>query len=121
MTATLHEEQTGQVVTIELTGKLTKEDYKRFVPRIEALIGEHGKLRLLVEMRDFHGWEMAALWEDIKFDMKHFGDIERLAMVGDRKWEKGMAGFCKPFTKAEIRYFDRTEKDQALEWLNEAG
>jgi hypothetical protein len=43
------------------------------------------------------------LWEDIKFSVKHFADIERLAMVGDKKWQRGMAAFCKPFTKATIR------------------
>lgn len=68
-------------------------------------------------MKDFHGWEAGALWEDIKFDVKHFRDIERLAMVGERKWEKGMSLFCKPFTTAEIRYFERGEAAQAREWL----
>jgi hypothetical protein len=29
-------------------------------------------------------------FEDIKFDLKHFADIERLALVGDRKWEAGI-------------------------------
>ena len=72
---------------------------------MEKAIQEHGKVRLLVEMRDFHGWGVGALWEDIKFDAKHFCDFERIAMVGDKQWEKGMAVFCKPFTTAKIRYF----------------
>jgi hypothetical protein len=42
------------------------------------------------------------LWEDIKFDVKHFNDIERLAITGENKWEKGMAAFCKPFTTAKV-------------------
>ena len=53
-----------------------------------------------------------------KFDVKHFADIQRLAMVGDRKWEHGMAVFCKPFTTAKIRYFDEHEADQAAEWIH---
>lgn len=57
-------------------------------------------------MREFHGWSMGALWEDIKFDLHHFADIERLALIGDKKWEVGMAVFCKPFTTAKIRYFE---------------
>jgi hypothetical protein len=31
-----------------------------------------------------------------------------------------MATFCKPFTKATIRYFDHVEADQARTWLGEA-
>ncbi len=40
-------------------------------------------------------------------------------MVGDRKWEKWMANFCKPFTKANVRYFDKLEVDAAWKWLEE--
>ena len=58
------------------------------------VIADHGKIRVLFEMRDFHGWEAGALWEDVKFDFKHFSDIERAAMVGDKTWEKWMATFC---------------------------
>jgi len=37
--------------------------------------------------------------------------------LGDKKWEKYMSVFCHPFTKAEIRYFDRTAIDEAHAWL----
>jgi len=117
MTIELHEGARSGVVAVRVSGKLTKDDYKRFVPEVERLIREHGRIRVLFEMHDFQGWEMGALWEDIKFDLKHFSDIERLAMVGERKWEKGMAVFCKPFTTAEIRYFDHAEADKARRWI----
>jgi hypothetical protein len=71
-------------------------------------------------MTGFHGWEGGALWEDIKFDLKHFADIERLAMVGDKKWQHGMATFCKPFTTAAIRYFDHADAAGARAWLGGA-
>ena len=57
------------------------------------------------------------MWDDIKFDMTHFSDIDRLAMVGDRKWEKGMSIFCRPFTTAKIRYFDHTAVAEARIWV----
>ena len=63
------------------------------------------------------GWEMAAAWQDTKFGMRHFHDIERLAMVGEKAWEHGMAVFCKPFTKAEIRYFDSSAAAEAESWI----
>ena len=110
----------GKVLEIQLTGKLAKEDYEQLVPAVERLVKEHGRIRILVEMRDFHGWTAGALWEDIKFDAKHFKDIDRVAMVGETKWQQGMAVFCKPFTIAKIRYFDRSAIDQAREWLASA-
>jgi hypothetical protein len=119
MPVELREEAGGKILEIGMSGKLTKQDYERFVPEVERLIGQHGKLRLLVRMHDFHGWTLGALWEDIKFDVKHFGDIDRLALVGDKKWESGMAAFCKPFTRATIRYFDESKAEEALSWIRE--
>ena len=114
---TLKETSGGRVLEIELTGRLQKEDYGRFVPAVERLAKEHGKIRMVVEMHDFHGWSAGALWEDIKFDLKHFRDIERLAVVGEKAWERGMAAFCKPFTTAKVRYFERAAIEQARAWL----
>ena len=55
--------------------------------------------------------------DDIKFDAKHFKDIDRLAMVGDKTWERGMSMFCRPFTTATVRYFDREAGADARAWL----
>jgi hypothetical protein len=117
MATTLTENAGGKVLELQTTGKLTHDDYQRFASKFESLFKEHGKLSVLFEMVDFHGWEGAALWDDVKFDVKHFSDIERLAMVGDKKWEKGMSVFCRPFTTAKVRYFDTTELNQARAWV----
>jgi hypothetical protein len=109
----------GRLLHVRLTGKLTKQSYETFAPLVDQLIRDHGSIRILVEMHDFHGWTAGALWEDFKFDFKHWKDIERLAIVGDSKWEQGMAAFCKPFTAATIRYFDHTKLDDAQAWLAE--
>jgi hypothetical protein len=108
----------GKWLEVQVSGKLSREDYKKFVPEFERLVKQHGKIGLLFAMVDFHGWKAGALWEDIKFDLKHFSDIDRLAMVGDKKWEKGMSVFCKPFTSAKIRFFEPTALGEAPAWLN---
>jgi hypothetical protein len=120
MALTFNETEKGKMIHVTVSGKLTKEDYKLFIPILEEDIRENGKIRILFHMHDFHGWDISALWEDLKFDIKHFSDIERLAMVGDKKWEKGMAAFCKPFTTAKIRFFAPEEIDTAREWLMES-
>ena len=119
MSISLREEADGKVLVIRLGGKLTKQDYERFVPEVERLIRRHGKVRMLIQMHDFHGWSLSALWDDIKFDLKHFAHIERLALVGESKWEAGMAAFCKPFTAATIRYFDEAKSGASLNWIND--
>ena len=109
----------GKLLHVKVTGKLTKEAYELFTPAVDEQIGEHGKLRILFEMHDFHGWTVGAMWEDMKFDFHHWKDIERLAIVGESKWEKGMSVFCKPFTAAKIQYFDHSQLEAAQNWLAE--
>ena len=120
MSLSLSDTDHGKMLEVTVQGKLAKEDYLLFVPKFEEAVAKVGKVRILFKMEDFHGWKAGALWEDIKFDVKHFKDIERLAMVGDKKWEKGMSVFCKPFTVATIRYFDQSKLEEARTWLKSA-
>ena len=119
MTIQLIEENGGKLLVVHVSGKLVKADYDRFVPEFERLVRQHGKLRLLFDMTGFHGWDAAAAWEDTKFGIEHFADIERLAMVGEKRWQHGMAIFCRPFTTAAVRYFEHADAAAAREWLGE--
>lgn len=112
-----HEEEDGKILVIHASGKLSREDYDHFVPEMERLIRRHGQISILFEMHDFHGWEAGALWEDTKFAMRHFRDIKRAAIVGERRWQNAMAHFCRPFTKAEVRYFDHAQLATAHHWV----
>jgi hypothetical protein len=78
-----------------------------------------GRVRLYVQFEDFHGWDLRAAREDLQFCLKHYSDFERIAMVGDHQWERWTASFCKPFTKAKGRYFDKTDVAAAWKWLEE--
>jgi len=113
------EENGIKIVTLVFREKLTKEDYELFVPQLEGLMDQEKTIRILVEFQDFQGWTLGALWEDTKFGARHFNDIDRLAVVGDRQWEKFLTVFIKPFTTATVRYFDSLEKEAAKEWLKE--
>lgn len=117
MSFNITEHADGKIIEVQLNGKLTKEAYDAFVPVTEAKIKEFGKVRMLVVMHDFHGWDAGALWADLKFDVKHHSHIERLAIVGESKWEKGMSAFCKPFTSANIEYFDIAKLEEARKWI----
>jgi hypothetical protein len=118
-TLQLTEKQDGKVLEIHVQGKLTKDDYETFMPEIERLIKQHGKLRILFYMHEFQGWSAGALWEDTQFDLRHFNDIERLALVGETRWQQGMSVFCKPFTTAKVRYFEHADLAKARQWIEE--
>ncbi len=108
-----------KVLGFRMSGKLHDADYKTFVPLVDAAIASEGKVRMLAEFHDFHGWDAKALWDDIKFSTTHCTKIERIALVGDKAWEKWMTAVCKPFTMAKIRYFDASQESAARAWLAE--
>jgi len=108
-----------KVVGVKLCGKLHDEDYKQVLPTMESILTAEGKVRLFIQFEDFHGWDLRAAWDDLTFNLKHYADFERIAMVGDCHWEKWMANFFKPLMKAEVRYFDNSDADAAWKWLQE--
>ena len=115
----LNNENDG-ILVVHVTGTLVRADYAAFVPEFERILRLHGKPRVLFDMTGLHGWDAGAMWEDIKFDIKHFADIERLAVLGEKKWQQNMTAFFKPFTKAIIQYFDRADAAAARHWLEES-
>lgn len=121
MTVDIQREATGSIFHIRATGKLTRDDYAHWVPALDAQVETHGNVSILFEMSDFHGWTAGALWDDLKFGFRHFTKIDRIAIVGEKPWQKGMAVFCRPFTMARIRYFSDTQKvEAALDWLRQS-
>ena len=106
-------------IGFKMSGKLHDADYKTFVPLVDAEIAKEGKINVLDQFHDFRGWDAKALWDDIKFSTTHCTKIKRVALVGEKSWEKWMAAVCKPFTMAKIRYFDVTEIEAAKAWLGE--
>ncbi len=113
-------ESSGNVVGFDLGGKLHNDDYKEFIPAVEQVIEREGRVRILAHFHDFRGWDLHAMLDDLVFGSKHYGDIERIALVGGQKWEEWMATACRPFTRAEVRCFDAGEVGQAWVWLREA-
>lgn len=118
MSVEIVEDVAAKLLTIQVSGKLSAEDYETLEPRVDAMMESCGRINILFLMHDFHGWELGAVWEDIKFATKHCSDINKVAMVGEKSWEKWMATICKPFTKSSIKYFDADDSDAAREWVN---
>lgn len=115
----LVEKPDAKLLEATVSGKLSAEDYETLEPGVEKLISASGKIKILFIMHDFHGWDVGAVWEDIKFATRHCSDIEKVAMVGENSWEKWMATICKPFTMSSIKYFDSGDEDAARAWLTE--
>lgn len=111
--------RTDKKIFIELSmiGKLKDKDYKMFVPMIDKALkkAKEQEVDMLVDMRGFKGWELIAAWDDMKFGIKHRKSFDKIAIVGNKKWEELAVKMMSPMLKGETKYFK--ERDKALSWL----
>ncbi|SFV56723.1 hypothetical protein MNB_SV-10-458 [hydrothermal vent metagenome] len=104
-------------IEIAMMGKLTHEDYKNFVPMIDKALKKTKNLEvdLLVDMRKFKGWEFLAAWDDFKFGIKHRNKFDKMAIVGNKKWEEDSIAMMSHLMKGKSKFFQKRE--EALGWL----
>jgi hypothetical protein len=113
----LDEESSGTLVTLIFNDTIKKEDYDHFVPQIEKIMESRDKINLLVILKEVKGFTPAAMWADTKFGIRHFDDVKRIAIVGDTTWQQVLTGFAKPFTRADVKYFDHSDLAAAKQWI----
>jgi len=108
------------IIAFKAVGKLTHDDYQAFLPGLESRLEKADSVSLLLELENFHGWELAAAKDDYEFGKKYADKFVRIAIVGEKRWGRWMARFARPFTGAEVRYFDRDDLHLAWDWLRES-
>lgn len=107
----------GNIIYTKSTGTLTKDDYDILLRVLNTLLEKHVKIRWYFEMENFTGWEPTALWKDLQFDIKHANDFEKITMVGEKEWQSMTTQIMKPFSSAEIKYYDRQNQNDAIKWI----
>ena len=107
----------GKIIYSRVSGTLTKEDIKKLHPFVHSILEKGMKVRWYFEMTNFEGWDLEGFWEDVKMDASHANDYEKIAMVGDKKWEDLLSKSMKPFTRAEVKFFDLNNKEIAWQWI----
>ncbi|WP_017571256.1 SpoIIAA family protein [Nocardiopsis halotolerans] len=107
----------GNVLGYEITGRITEEEYQRLAGELRAGIGEHGSVRLLVRAPGLPTAELSALDDDLEFAKEHLGDIERYAVVSDRKLLRFLTRVGDRFVRAESREFALEDEEAAWAWL----
>ena len=114
-------ESMGNILILRAVGKLTDLDYKDvLIPRLDLIIREHGKARLLMDMADdFHGWEAAALWDDARFGIAHRNDFEKIGLIGGPSWVEWGVKLAAMVVGGEIRSFSPDQREEALNWIRE--
>ncbi len=109
-------ESNGNILILRAEGRLTHQDYKNvIIPRLEAMISHHGKVRFLLE--DFDGWQAAAFWEDARVALMHRNDFEKIGLIGAPRWAGWGLKLAALAMSGEVRTFSPSERSKALGWI----
>ena len=107
------------VVTTRISGTLTQAALSEMQRTIAEVIRTQGKVRILVLAENFAGWERGGAWDDFSFQAQYDPSIEKMAIVGDQRWEDLALIFtAKDLRRFPIEYFTPSELDEARAWLN---
>ena len=106
-----------RVLVIKATGKLSHEDYEYISPILDSALEtvKHPNVKAFLDATELVGWEPRAAWDDLKLGLRHGNDFDKIAVLGNRSWEKLMTDIGKWFMSGEMRYFENY--DEAVEWL----
>lgn len=107
-------------LSLHARGKLTHEDYQSMVPILESAIAgvEKPKIDVFLDATELTGWELHAAWDDFKLGLKHGLQFNRVAIVGNKRWQYLAARLGSWFIGGEARFFE--EESPAMAWLHEA-
>lgn len=106
------------VVKFTIYNEITKSDFSLIRERIEKHLKEYEKINILIELKDFKGWEKSVDWSDNAFVFGHENDIDKVAIIGELEWKEMVMVFIgEPFVETEIKYFGYDEFEQANKWI----
>lgn len=100
-----------------ISSPLNKEEIRQIAEELEAAISRHQKISVLLDLQAFPYAELAALWEDLKFDVKHARNIDRLALVGGGNLEQTATKLFGLLTSTQCRCFAEKRITDAWDWL----
>jgi hypothetical protein len=110
--------EAGNVRVLRFTGLLRKAEVDTVQAAAAKQFEKLDTVKVLVVVENFEGWERGADWGDLSFFLKYGDRMEKIAIVGDPKWEEKLLMFAGAgFRKAPVKFFSSDKLTEARTWL----
>ncbi len=107
------------VVGLRIAGKIDEADMDRVIAAVsEKLDDTDERLRIYVELGDWSGISLPALFKDLRFGLPRLRRFAKKAVVTEKKWAATLADIADRLFSIEVRAFGPEQKDEALEWVS---
>ena len=110
----------NDLCVLRISGVLKQSEFAAAQKDLARRIDTGVRPRVLAIVEDFEGWQRGADWNDLDFLISHGGEITRIAVVADQKWEaQGLAFAGAGVRKAPVRFFSSAKLEEARHWISE--
>lgn len=117
MSASL-EQHPDRLLVLRIGGKLKKSELDAVQSQFVKALAGGSPVKLLVVLESFTGWERGDDWGDTDFFFSHRDDFEKIAVVGNLRWEAEVLAFMGAgFRKGPVKFFLETGETEARAWL----
>lgn len=111
------------VVAVRIGGTMTGADFDQVTEAVEAALGRHARIGVLVDLRGFTDATLEAAIKDTRYDLSKMFQLRRFpreAVVTDKRWMHTLAQFASPLMPfVELRTFEVAQFEAAMAWVSD--
>lgn len=107
----------SHTVELVIDGQISKKDYLETAEHLRDRAHDWGAVNLLEDIRNFEGIEAASFWENVQFGFRHFREVDKAAIVTDKRWIRAVTKATDPLIHMDVQAFPREELENARAWV----
>ena len=108
------------IVGLRIREDISDPENQQLVDLIQQHAQHNGPVRLLVIYEASLGLMGAEnLYDNMRFAKQVSGNLVKMAVIGKHDWENTWIGLFGLFGGIQTAYYDRSQIEAALAWLNE--
>ena len=114
------EYEPNEICVLHIRGVLKQSEFAATQSALADKIDVGAKPRVLAIVENFEGFERGADWNDLDFLLSHSGEIAKIAIVAERRWEVQALAFAGAgVRRAPVKFFPPDELAAARTWLTQ--
>jgi hypothetical protein len=105
----------ADVLAYEASGRLTREDV--LVVQQDLQRDDAAGRRLLIDITQMDGAGVDAIWQDVKGALTYVRQVDRMAVIGDQRWQHWITRASDVVPGIDARFFEPEQRIEARSWL----
>ncbi|MBS0331522.1 MAG: STAS/SEC14 domain-containing protein [Proteobacteria bacterium] len=111
-------EPESPVIELRVSGHITESELAANMDRMRVDL-DAGKTRVIEIIEGFTGIEPAALFADVRLGLPLSRQVDRVAVVADQAWIRGLSHLGTLFTHAKVKVFPDEQLAEARSWIRD--